>query len=199
MSYEQVKNFRNNRKNQIVYVMGEKCQICGYNKSNSALELHHINPEDKEFTLNKGQLFSWEKLQDELKKCVLVCANCHREIHYENFYYELSSSYDENRAKKITEEIEDLKNHKIFHCKSCGKLISKGSFYCKDCCNLKKRRAERPSREELKALIRIYPFTLLSEKFGVSDNAIRKWCDSYDLPRKKKDIKEISDEDWNLI
>ena len=37
------------------------------------------------------------------------------------------------------------------------------------------------------------------QKFGISDNAIRKWCDSYDLPRKKKDIKEISDEDWNLI
>lgn len=199
MSYEHVKNFRNNRKNQIVYVMGGKCQICGYDKSNSALELHHINPDEKEFTFDKGQNISWEKLQEELKKCILVCANCHREIHYENLDFKLFSSYDEDKANKITKEIEDLKSHKIFHCKNCGKIISNGAIYCKDCCDFKKRKADRPSREELKSLIRIYPFTVLSEKFGVSDNAIRKWCDSYNLPRKKKDIKEISDEDWNLI
>ena len=40
------------------------------------------------------------------------------------------------------------------------------------------------TREELKELIRNKPFTQIGAKFGVSDNAIRKWCDKFDLPRK---------------
>ena len=35
--------------------------------------------------------------------------------------------------------------------------------------------------------------------YGVSDNAIRKWCDSENLPRKSKEIKSYSDEEWDLI
>jgi len=59
---------------------GGKCSLCGYNKCNSALDFHHIN--DKKFGLSlKGLTRSWEKTKIELDKCVLVCANCHREIH----------------------------------------------------------------------------------------------------------------------
>ena len=52
------------------------------------------------------------------------------------------------------------------------------------------------TREELKNLIRTMPFTKIGEKFNVSDNAIRKWCDKYNLPRKSSDIKKYSDEEW---
>ena len=62
-----------------------------------------------------------------------------------------------------------------------------------------RRVVERPAREELKDLIRNKPFTEIGKKFGVSDNAIKKWCDAYNLPRKKKDIKLISDEEWQNI
>ena len=55
------------------------------------------------------------------------------------------------------------------------------------------------SREELKELIRNYPFTKIGNNFGVTDNAIRKWCDKYFLPRTKRDIKKYSDEEWELI
>lgn len=55
------------------------------------------------------------------------------------------------------------------------------------------------SREELKKLIRTTSFTQIGKQFGVSDNAIRKWCDKYNLPRKVSDIKKISDKDWELI
>lgn len=59
---------------------GGKCQICGYSKCPRALELHHINGE-KEFGIgDKGYTRSWEKVKQELDKCVLVCANCHREL-----------------------------------------------------------------------------------------------------------------------
>ena len=55
------------------------------------------------------------------------------------------------------------------------------------------------TREELKNLIRTTPFTTIGIKYGVSDNAVRKWCDKYNLPRTLSDIKQISDEDWELI
>ena len=60
---------------------GGKCQICGYSKFQGALDLHHINGKDKKFGIaDKGYTRSWEKVREELDKCVLVCANCHREI-----------------------------------------------------------------------------------------------------------------------
>ena len=54
----------------------------------------------------------------------------------------------------------------------------------------------RASVEVLKYEIRNYPFIKLSEKYGVSDNAIRKWCKFYNLPYKSTIIKNISDKDW---
>ena len=61
---------------------GGKCQCCGYNNYIGALEFHHINPEEKDFGVgSKGYTRSWEAVKKELDKCVLVCSNCHKEIH----------------------------------------------------------------------------------------------------------------------
>ena len=65
--------------------------------------------------------------------------------------------------------------------------------------SLQYRIVERPNREELKKMIRTISFSQLGRQFGVTDNAIRKWCDFYNLPRTKKEINKISDEDWELI
>ena len=55
------------------------------------------------------------------------------------------------------------------------------------------------TREELKELIRTKPFTQIGKQFNVSDNAIRKWCGKFNLPRKSTEIKEITDEEWKNI
>ena len=55
------------------------CAICGYNKCDNALEFHHTNPRDKIFSI--GTLRG--HLAEELNKCILLCANCHKEIHSE--------------------------------------------------------------------------------------------------------------------
>ncbi len=61
---------------------GSKCEICGYNKCQRALSFHHLDPAKKEFTVSaKGLTRSWEKILQEIEKCILVCANCHMEIH----------------------------------------------------------------------------------------------------------------------
>lgn len=61
---------------------GGSCEICGYNKYNGALEFHHLDPNEKDFSISsKGYTRSWEKVKTELDKCVMLCANCHREVH----------------------------------------------------------------------------------------------------------------------
>lgn len=60
---------------------GGQCVACGYKRCVGALELHHINKSDKTFGIgDKGYTRSWEKVKSELDKCLLLCANCHREI-----------------------------------------------------------------------------------------------------------------------
>jgi hypothetical protein len=63
--------------------MGGCCAICSYDRTVSALELHHLDPTAKDFALGtvRRNPASWPKIVAELKKCVLLCANCHREVH----------------------------------------------------------------------------------------------------------------------
>jgi 5-methylcytosine-specific restriction endonuclease McrA len=61
---------------------GGSCQICGYTKSKRALSFHHIDPKKKDFGIStRGFTRSWEKTRNELDKCILLCMNCHMEIH----------------------------------------------------------------------------------------------------------------------
>lgn len=80
---DKVKDWRKNTKIRIVNAMGGCCQICGYDKCNNALELHHIDPAQKELSFSKirANPKSWITIVEELKKSILLCANCHREIH----------------------------------------------------------------------------------------------------------------------
>ena len=61
---------------------GGACEYCGYNRCSDALEFHHTDSSGKDFSISdKGYTRSWAKVKEELDKCVLLCANCHREIH----------------------------------------------------------------------------------------------------------------------
>ena len=88
---------------------------------------------------------------------------------------------------------------KINCCRNCGTEVSKGAFYCSKCWAILNRKVERPSREDLKKLIRNLSFVEIGKQYGVSDNSIRKWCDDYELPRKKTDIKKYSNEEWEKV
>lgn len=73
---------RRRLKEMAIQNKGGKCMCCGYNKYNGALDFHHINESTKEFSLSvRGLTRSWKKIEAEIDKCLLVCANCHREIH----------------------------------------------------------------------------------------------------------------------
>jgi len=61
--------------------MGGSCQACGYNRCIGALHFHHIDPNEKDFSIGQKNYLGWEKVRKELKKCVMLCANCHAEVH----------------------------------------------------------------------------------------------------------------------
>lgn len=96
---ESVQRKRYRIKEKSVEYKGGKCQICGYNKCIDALEFHHLDPTQKDFGIgSKGYTRSWNKVKQELDKCICVCANCHREIHSE-----------ENKNKKL--KVLQIHNH----------------------------------------------------------------------------------------
>lgn len=59
---------------------GGKCLRCGYDRCLKALEFHHIDPTKKEFTISNGD-FRLKEAVEEAKKCILICSNCHKELH----------------------------------------------------------------------------------------------------------------------
>lgn len=77
---EAVIEWRKRTKLKLVEYKGGKCQICDYNKSLNALHFHHLDPNEKDFSIS-GKSLSFEKLKSEVDKCILVCSNCHSEIH----------------------------------------------------------------------------------------------------------------------
>ena len=68
-------------KKELVDYKGGKCQCCGYNTYIGALHFHHLDPEEKDFAISSGKNKPVEDLYSEVDKCILVCANCHAEIH----------------------------------------------------------------------------------------------------------------------
>lgn len=105
---------------------GGKCNKCGYDKCIDVLEFHHKDSTQKDFAISsKGITRSWGKIKIELDKCDLLCANCHRELHF-----------IENRtANKI--EISGLKQ--IIRCKYCKKEFRPkcgAHMYCSESCRI---------------------------------------------------------------
>lgn len=82
---------RQNRfKQQCVDYKGGKCETCGYNRCIAALDFHHTDPNKKDFNISNKKLKTLDEfIKNELDKCKLLCAVCHREHHWYDKYPEL--------------------------------------------------------------------------------------------------------------
>lgn len=108
---------------------------------------------------------------------------------YEGYYWQYLNDNNYPQCNLTDEEfLQYQKDKKYTRSKELIEQIS-----------LNNRKVERCSRDQLKKLIRSIPFLQIGKKFNVSDNAIRKWCDYYNLPRRVKDIKQYSDEEWEKL
>jgi hypothetical protein len=68
-------------KRRAIEYKGVRCSRCGYDRCDGALEFHHTNPRRKDVNISHLRHTTFEKIIAELDKCVLLCANCHREEH----------------------------------------------------------------------------------------------------------------------
>ena len=83
-SYDAQKRRRIIRKIELVKTTGGRCTVCGYNKNLAALTFHHTDQDEKDFKLDMRSMSnrSLEAVLVELEKCILICQNCHAELHF---------------------------------------------------------------------------------------------------------------------
>lgn len=160
-----------------------KCEICGWGKKNPysgliPLQIHHKDGNFKNNTISNLQV---------------LCPNCHS---LTDTYKSMNKDSVRDRSAYVGRKKEK------YYCIECGVEVNKGSLRCRSC-EAKRRTIKTEdmpiTREELKDLIRIKPFTQIAKQFNVTDNAIRKWCDKFNLPRRVKDIKEYSNQEWEKL
>lgn len=202
----------------LIKIRGHQCEICKntewLNKP-IALQTHHIDGDRTNNELNNLQLLcpnchsytdnfgSRNKKQSVSDEEFIKALQNNPSIRQALFSLGLSDANGNYiRAKKLmTENNISFNKTKIrYTCLNCGKEISKNASYCIDCYNLEQRIVKsRPTREELKDMIRNTPFTHIAKQYNVSDNAVRKWCLAERLPTTKKDIRQYSDFEWDLL
>lgn len=203
------KYWREQIKARGVQALGGKCAICGGVFEDCCYDYHHLDASQKDFTIsnvNTNGARSWLKVRDEIKKCALLCAVCHRRLHagyvtldntinyFNDDYYE----WDLCDAKQVDSSTGKPIPSRSRICPICGGEKSPNAEKCEKCAKTHEPRFE-VTREQLKELIYTTPFTRIGEQFGVTDNAIRKRCIAYGLPSKKSEIKQYTKEQWDKI
>ena len=173
---DSVIKYRQRVKQRCVESFGGKCGICGYSKCISALEFHHLDPTVKESQISLSNTRKWDRVVSELKKCVMVCSNCHREIHA--------------GLVKVSKEIprfnEDFSEWDSFRkkpqnkaCKICGNSYTGSNrYYCSKECKKKEMTKRYPSAKTVLEEVKLNGYSKTAKKYGVSDNAIRKFLNN---------------------
>lgn len=64
-------------KTAAIRYLGGKCRDCGWHGNQAALQFHHTDPAKKEFIIGNVANKNWNLIKNELKKCIILCANCH--------------------------------------------------------------------------------------------------------------------------
>lgn len=80
-SVKRITKARQDFKTEAICLFGNKCELCGFNNSITALVFHHKNPKEKDFSISLSTLKCKSIMLKELEKCILLCANCHMEVH----------------------------------------------------------------------------------------------------------------------
>jgi len=126
-----------------------KCSKCSENHI-SCLEFHHTDPSKKEYNVSVLKNRSHKKLLKEIKKCIVLCSNCHKKLHWEdnkiNKLKQKVNLYDQKKEKnKKEKEI----------CKGCGKNKKEIDFvtrryFCKECYKEYQKNKMRERRNKVK-------------------------------------------------
>jgi hypothetical protein len=137
-------------------VKKDSCELCNLTEwlgQKIPLELHHID----------GNRFN-----NKIENLQILCPNCHSLTHNHSTKKTIISS----NSEKI---INNKRQEKINNLCSCGKIIKRRSKKCFECYSKSNRKIDRPLKENLIQMVNEIGYCAVGRKFGVSDNAIRKW------------------------
>lgn len=173
---DDVMNYRNRVKLALIAYKGGKCERCGYCKPvPPAYDFHHLDPTKKKFAIS-GKSYSFERLKEEVDKCILLCRICHAEVHWEE---------TKDRREKRLKKHRKVRKYtlKEIECGICNKLFIPVDIkvkYCSyNCSGIARRKVERPSKDQLIDDLKTMSMVRVGKKYGVSDAAVRKWLNKY--------------------
>lgn len=186
-TYKHVKAWRQRSKEKLVECCGGKCCRCGYNICYRSLDFHHIDPSTKEY--NISDLVKCAKTLDllvkEIQKCIILCRNCHGELH--DGLWKIESIDLPILDLSVLAKIKWDRN-KI--CPNCKKSYM-AKYRAQNCCSfkcagiVKFHKGLRPTKEELSKLV--WEFTLIdiAKKYNVSDRCVAKWVKRFEIEKPK--------------
>ena len=167
------------RKIEAIKYKGGKCIKCGYDRCYSALEFHHRDKTQKEFCWSQMRNKAWATIIRELDKCDLLCANCHREEHF-----------DKRVLSRIIEWRNEIEEKKVKPqicpgCRNEFKAKQKRVKYCSKACtdNMKLGRSTKIDwPPNLPELVRMSSMRAVAIELGVSDKAVAKRLHKHHAP-----------------
>lgn len=169
-----VTNFRIRIKTALVQSFGSKCQMCGQEYPQSVFEFHHLSPTEKSFGIGSGSTTRAKATYaEEAKKCVMLCANCHRMIEHGDVDGSiLRCNFNEKIYYQVLDELTQKHTQ-----------------------NLKEQQKEirfKPDKEQLLQDLTDLNgnFSAVGRKYGYSPNAVVKWCKKFNMPYHSSDYKK---------
>jgi len=174
MSYrsEAVKRWRNNTKKRIIESMGGQCVVCGYNKCDNVLTLHHLDAKTKEYTIGQSMAhpIKWVNLVIELRKCVLLCSNCHIALH-------VNAIKLPNKLTRFNEKYAQKRSQlgPTLNCPVCTKLMPAYNVTCsRKCAAVHRTKAPWNTVDIKKLRNKGLSWLSIGDILGVSGAAVKK-------------------------
>ena len=189
-----VTKWRKSTKNKIVEAMGGECVCCGYNKCIESLQLHHVNPSEKEKAISYWlrNPHAWDKIVKEIRKCVLLCANCHSEIHY-------GVTKIPDDAPTFNEKYANYEQTMGKTCPVCGKKMPSMNITCSKSCAAKTSGKVKWEDVDLPKMLLENNCTGIAEELKISQGSVRKRAIKLGINLKECAIKRSEKVDWESI
>jgi hypothetical protein len=162
---------RRRLKEKSVNYKGGCCSICGYDKCLKALQFHHLDPNEKDFAISHCSTTKWEVVREELDKCILVCSNCHFEIHDE----EQSLEYEKIKIELNISE-RNMGQRKCNRCKNIFSCSSAKERICEECKKETKNFRIKDSIEYVKKIVKENTLVDASVLLNCSPTGLKKFC-----------------------
>ncbi len=175
--YKNTQRWRYKIRQWLNEMMGGSCQGCGYDKYFGNLAFHHLYGKDESVSKMINRCASTASLIQETDKCVLVCHNCHGEIHAGiRPCPVIDIVVRRKRMEAILGRLPKPKTEKTKPCDECGKDVPATRKYCnQECSHKAQEKVDWP--DNLRALVDESSVLAVARRLGVSDKAVKKRLD----------------------